>query len=695
MRIPDIFALNDWNIKKFNICVLVTIIIYDITVITGKLISGIVMLQSLVGFIIITFMPGYLSLRILRIHNLDRVTNLLLAVGLSLSFMMIYGFFLNLLLPPLGLSRPISFEPLFYAINIGMLIAILVSYFRDREFKSKQQLLHVSECISAFPLVLLPLLSVFAAYVMNFYNLNAVTLFTLLLISLVPMLIAFNKFPENFYPLLVFMVSISILYNVNFTSEFLTSYDIFFEYYSANLVLGEGLWNTSLDGSTPLLLFGILAPIYSLQCNLDLVWVLKIFFPFLFALVPPALYQTYKSIDFGDFKLHPKPALLSVFVFVFFYGFFKDMPDKQHIAELFLALILMLAVMKIPKSPVIAFLFSFSLITSHYGVSYVFMFALFFVLVISNITKREEVSILTPNFALWFFVLAIGWYLYVTSGAIFEAVTLLGNHILSTLAGILTPDARSGATYLLYETQRPTWLAYTFIQLVLQGFVGIGVLKLTISLLKDKIKNIGIPLVMIAFYFLLIFQVTKTYGMGFDRVLQITLTLLSPLALIGFRSLFEIVYKNIKWRSTSPTILKLFAVFLTTFFIFNSGLTFALVGDIIPPYCIALDKDSGWPVYDSSEVQSIIWLKTYGADDNIGVYSPWNVIKSRDGLLVAAFYPENALIKISDTAGELTSSYIFLGKVVTEVKNTAFYSKMLPKLSKIYDSGGPTIYFVR
>ncbi len=67
--------------------------------------------------------------------------------------------------------------------------------------------------------------------------------------------------------------------------------------------------------------------------------------PLFFSLTPPlALYYVYKELDFGNYKVDYEIAMLSVFVFIFFYGFYKDMPDKQHIAELFLALILILSI---------------------------------------------------------------------------------------------------------------------------------------------------------------------------------------------------------------------------------------------------------------------------------------------------------------------------------------------------------------
>jgi len=133
VRIPDIFRLNDWGIRKFILIVLSTLIAYNAIFLADKFLFKIPILPQLLGFVILTI-PGFIILRILKVHDVDRTQNFLLAVGLSLSFIMIYGLFLNTLLPHLGILKPMSPQPLFYAFNIGILALLLVSYLRDRGF---------------------------------------------------------------------------------------------------------------------------------------------------------------------------------------------------------------------------------------------------------------------------------------------------------------------------------------------------------------------------------------------------------------------------------------------------------------------------------------------------------------------------------------------------------------------------------
>ena len=691
VRIPDIFRLNDWGIRKFILIVLSTLIAYDAIFLADKFLFKIPILPQLLGFVILTFILGFIILRMLKVHNIDRTQNFLLAVGLSLSFIMIYGLLLNTLLPHLGMLKPMSPQPLFYAFNIGILALLLASYLRDRGFKLSSEFLNVRISPLVLSLLLLPFLSIFGAYVMTFYDSNILILILLFLISLAPVAVVFNKIPKNLYPLLIFLVSLSILYHVNLISTHLWSYDIFFESYAADWVVEKGIWDPNQE-FTQLLLICVLAPTYSLLCDLSLVWVFKTIFPFFFALAPLALYQVYQRIDFGEFRLSPRLALFSVFIFVFFYGFFKGMPDKQHIAELFMALILMLMVSDIPNRAPISIILSFSLITSHYSVSYVFMLSLIFALLLSYVWKEKEKSILTPNFVLLFSVLAIGWYMYVAQGNIFENITHIGNHIVNKILEILKPDARSGITYLTYETPTLLWQIHKFIHIALQIFIAVGVVNLWISILKRKVRSPDISFLSTAFYILLIFQITTTYGMGFDRVLQITLVLLSPFAVIGCLIISKLIAKIKKDLIVWEIPQKFFAIFLLFFFLFNSGFIFEISNDVVPPHSIALDKSAGWPVYDQSEVNSILWLKVYGTERDIAVINPWHVIKSRDGLLAAGFFPAGELIRIDTNTTSLINSYIFLGRIsIKEVKNMPLHS-LLYRSNKIYNSGGGAIY---
>ena len=686
VRIPDIFRLNDWQLRKFIFFILLTLIAYDGIFLADKFLLEIPILPQLFGFVVLTFIPGFMILRILKIHDIDRAINFLLAVGLSLSFIMTFGLFLNILLPNAGVSKPVSSFPLFYSFNIGTLILLFASYLRDKDFKTSQEFLNVDISPLMLSLLSLLFLSIFGAYFMTFYDSNILILLLLFLLSLVPILIVFNKIPKNLYTLSIFVVSLAILYHINLISTYLWSYDIFPLSYSTNLVIEKGIWESDLRyGAHSLLLMTILAPTYSLLCDLNFIWVFKIIFPFLFSLTPLALYQVYQRFDFGDYKFDSKLVLLPVFGFVFFYGFFKDMPDKQHIAVFFLSLILMLMVTKIPNRVPMAIIFSFSLITSHYGVSYVFMLSLIFALFLFHVWRKEG-SLLTPNFTLLFSVLAVAWYMYVAQGVIFESVTHIGDHILSKISAILKPDARSGITYITREMPSITWQIHRIIHIALQSFIAIGMLELLRSIFKRKVKNPELPYLSIAFYSLLAYQITTTYGMGFDRVLQITLVLLSPLALVGCIFVFKVIKRHVcnkEGLKTDFFPIKFFAIFLMIFILFNSGFMFEIVGDTLPPYCIALNKNAGWPIFNEEEVSGVMWLKERGVEN------VW-ALSHRDALILSTYYQEASRYYPEMHGEEIPlNTVVYIGNHVLKDER----HKDLSSMNKIYSNGGSRVYW--
>jgi len=685
LLIPDIAKVARWSYMKFLLFSFVILLFYDVT-----FLLTLPVLQQFIGFLVLTFIPGFCLARILKIDYECRVTNILIIIGLSLSFIYILGLLINLSLLKVGI-KPMSPFVLFTILNVSILTMLTLS--PKGGFDIPKMEINITP--TTLFLLLLPFLSIFGAFQATYFHSVTLVICFLFFVSLIPLLIAMNKIPENLYPLLIFAVSLSILYHVNLISTHLWSFDIFFESYSTRVVLNTGVWDPNLDYKThSLLLLTVLAPMYAIICDLSYVWVFKIVFPFLFSFVPLALYKLYQNFEIGGYKLDKTLALFSVFTFVFFYGFFKNLPDKQYIAELFLILILLVVGMKETRNLILLILFSFSLVVTHYGVSYLFMLSLILLFLMSYYLKSK--NIFTLNYLILFVTLTLGWYMFVALGNKYEMVVSIGNHIVKELAKLSIPAERTGISYALYEVDTFLWNIYKLIHIMLQIFIIIGFILLLHNFYKRKPKELNIIHLSIPFYILLSLQIVLTYGMGFDRILQITLTLLSPIALFGFIYIFKFK-KNVDIEK----IKVLFALYLFIFFLFNSGLVFKLCNDRVPSYSIALDIDAGWPVYNESEVNCMLWLKSHESQEYyVAAFNIWSIIKSRDGLLLSEFYPENEIVRLTPDRERLVSgTYIFFGKTsIGKVKltglreiggyinitETAFYSNVLLKSHKIY-----------
>jgi uncharacterized membrane protein len=346
-------------------------------------------LRQIVGFIFLTFIPGILLLRILKIHNIGTIESPVYSVGLSLAFVMFSGVFANFALPFVGVSRPISALPIMFTLVAFTLILAAIAYWRDRDFSAPKADCFVtgapgndrekSKFLSPQFLLLLalPLLAILGALMVNLYQNNLVLLFFIVVVCFVVALVAFDKLPRKAYPLTIVTIGISLLLYISLISTQLTGYDIHAEYYYQNLTIQSGYWNFALPSLVNTTLSTILlCPIYSLLLNMSSIWVFKVVYPAIFCLVPLALFDVFR-MQIGD-----KKAFFSVFFFMAAVIFISDMPliPRQEIAELFFALLILLMVeRKLAQSQKLTMfiIFSLSLVVSHYALGYIYLAFLF------------------------------------------------------------------------------------------------------------------------------------------------------------------------------------------------------------------------------------------------------------------------------------------------------------------------------
>ena len=114
----------------------------------------------------------------------------------------------------------------------------------------------------------------------------------------------------------------------------------------------------------------MLSPIYSVILNTDGAWVFKIIYPFIFSLVPLALFHIYRQ------QISANKAFLAVFFFMAVPTYSLEMIAlaKQQIAELFFALFILLMVdrkLRLSQRLTLAIIFALSIAVSHYGLGFI------------------------------------------------------------------------------------------------------------------------------------------------------------------------------------------------------------------------------------------------------------------------------------------------------------------------------------
>lgn len=121
---------------------------------------GIPGLRQLAGFLYLTFIPGFLIVRLLKLNKAGAIETLLYSVGLSLAFIMFLGFIINIIYPLIGILRPISALPLIVSFVAVTAVLTIVLLKREGNF-SLSLPFEARELISpqVLFLILLPLLS--------------------------------------------------------------------------------------------------------------------------------------------------------------------------------------------------------------------------------------------------------------------------------------------------------------------------------------------------------------------------------------------------------------------------------------------------------------------------------------------------------------------------------------------------------
>ena len=753
MQINNPFQMNDWEIKKFLKFILaIQLAVWGVIGLDAVGLQ-IPILRQFIGFIYLTFVPGIIILRILKLHKLGNIETLLYTVGLSIATLMFTGLFMNSVYPLFGISGPISITPLIITISVLVLVLCVLCYMRDKDF-SNPSFIDIKNVLSspALFLCLIPFLAVFGTYLVNFHQNNIILMFLIVILALIVVLIAFDKFiPKNLYPLAVFVIAISLLFHRSLISMYLWGSDIHGEYYLCNLVKMNSIWDPTMQGGcNAMLSLVMLAPSYSIISNMDITWVFKIIYPLLFSLVPLGLYRVFQK------QTNDKIAFLSCFFFVSFVVFFSEMLAlaRQQIAELFLVLLILSMIdknMSKTKRSLLFIVFGISLAVSHYGLSYIYMFCLISAWVIlvladnpamqklrdnfhSNFGRKREklagnpISLkmedrtISSTFVLLFIIFTLTWYMYVSSSSAFNAIVRIGDHMASSIfTEFLNPEAAQGLNIILKATTSPLHDVLKYLHLLFQFFIFVGVIALILKRKEMKFEReyTAFSYVNFAICFGGIALPYFASALNTTRLYHITLIFLAPFCVIGGITVFKVISRAVKASWTDQRVrssLKVLSVFLVIFLLFNSGFVYEVAKD--HPGSISLSQESCKNSEDIKDRAAINSLNVFEQD----VYGVKWLSKNRENnkkiytdcvgrapLVSYGMVERETLIRMSNTTKIRKEAYTYLsypnivGKIAmvyyagpqkrVDVYNTTEIFYILNTTNEIYSNGGSEIYY--
>ncbi|WP_301676921.1 DUF2206 domain-containing protein [Methanoculleus methanifontis] len=726
--------MNDWNNRTF-FWVFQALQFVFLGVVCLDLVGYYIpVAREVLAFLYLTFLPGVLVLKALRLHDLGSIETVLYSAGLSLVVVMLTGLTANFVYPLLGYTRPFSFTILLLTLVAVVQVLLYLALTRDKGRTGESPGLAVPSSPAVPFLLLLPFLAIIGTYMRDGYHMVTLLFLLLILIAVIGLAVGFERLiPKSCYPLGIYAIALSLLYHTSLISEYVWGYDIHHELHLVNSVLIPGLWDMTIPFNTNGMLSVVaLVPIYSLICDLDPVWVFKIIYPLLFALVPLGLYRAVEK------QTDARIGFLSIFFFFSFFTFYTEMISlaRQQIAELFLALTVLAMIDKTMDRGKQAFLmiaFAFAMIVSHYGLSYIYLFSLVPAWLLLAVSERLQswlpkrlargASLLKPDSAppagtgergpvrtlilpyiLIFAALVYLWYSTVAGGTALATVTGIGDKIWNTLfMDSFNPTTAQGMHILTSQSTTVLHGLAKIVHIATQGLIAVGLLA---TLVKRERWRIEPEYLAVSLVFLLINVAGIAVpffasSLNTSRLYHITLIFLAPFAVIGGIALYEKLTGWIRAIRTAPfmgTAYQALSAFFVVFFLFNSGLLYQVMDD--NPTSMALDTAGDKPVFNGMEVQGAAWLFSEGNERPIYV----------DGTrwwLLLGFNPDSQRYVPADASLLEPNTYLYFGtynlmrdsiRIETQehAVTTATYTdadRFIWSHHQIYDNAGSAVYY--
>lgn len=476
---------NNFGTKKWFSVIIRIIVLTDLAIILD-----ILYIRQILGFLFLTFLPGLLILQTLKLNKLELTEKFVLVVGLSISFLMLFGLLLNNSSLALGYNSPLSTISLLILFNLVAIVLMVVADRMNKNaiFSLPNFNLSTSEKTFLIVPIFFPALSIFGMHIMNTTNNNIILIFLLFLIPIYVASVCFfnQKFPERLYPVVVFLISISLVLMFALRSNHIVGVDRHIEYYYFLTTLGNLHW--SIFGHTTLdacLCISLLPTIYQSILNISEEYLYKILIPLIFLLSPLIVYILSKKYIGAMY------AFLASFFFMSQHLFVAHQGGRTNVAIFFFALAMMVLFndkIESMKKRILFIVFMASCTVSHYSTTYIFFFVLLGTFVGMEILSKKYTfkKVMSLTLVILFFTMIFFWYSQVTETA-FAAGTNFVKDTLISLQEFFVEESRQTNVQAMFgkdieEKGIPHWIQFVLTWLTF-AFIGIGV---TILIIRHK-----------------------------------------------------------------------------------------------------------------------------------------------------------------------------------------------------------------
>ena len=673
-------------------------------------------MRQVLGFFCLTFVPGLLIFYILRLDKLGLTERIVLSVGLSIAFLMLFGLLVNNLSLSFGYETPLSTVPLLFFFNLVAIALTFVAYRINKNviFSLPNINLNTPEKAVLIVPILFPALSIFGMRVMNTTDNNIVLMFLLFLIPAYVVFICFfnQKFSKRIYPIVIFLISISLLLMLSLRSNHIIGADTHLEYYYFRTTFDNLHWSvfghSTLDAC---LAISLLPTIYKSILNISPEFLYKILYSLLFSISPLVIYVLSKRY-IGELN-----AFLASFSFMSLYNFlWTPVHARTNTAILFFALAMMVLFSgKIDplKKRILFIVFMTSCMVSHYATTYIFFFVLLgtftgMEILSKKYTFKKEISL---TITILFFAFIFFWYSQVTEAAFNSGVHFIENTF-SNLNKFFVEEMRSSTTQSvlgkgIMQKDIPYKIEFVFTWMTF-AFIGIGIITLMkrykemsfselnfkkADFLREKFE-VGYFVAALVCSGLLVLVIALPFvstGYGMDRAHLLGIIILSVFFVIGGMTLS----RHLKVRAYLIILLVMIPYFLCT-----TGVMYQVFG---VPRAITLNSEGEqydmYYIHDQDSYAAKWFGKNYVSQTRYVAYVADGGGSRR--LRSSGIFRRGEINTWSFLEHKKIKGYIYLryynvvdGLVLGKHNTTEMteYSDMFIGKNRIYDNGGSEVW---
>ncbi|MGA2884986.1 MAG: DUF2206 domain-containing protein [Halobacteriota archaeon] len=374
------------SLKSWFIFILASLILVDFVIVLN-----IPFVRPICGFLFFTTIPGLLIIYALRLGKIGTLKTGVMAVGLSLLFLIFAGLFFNGVYSVVGITNPLSVPYLLPSLSFALFLFAIVAYRLnkdDRPFVTIPNLPSLLNANGCLPLLLIPSLFPFLAiagtYLMNTQQNNSllVALFLLIPLYVVALVILQRRrdIAPVVFPVTIVLISSALLLTVGLTSNYLVGADVQGEYLVYQQVVSSQHWIfVSNVVASDTIGTSLLPAVYQLITGINGVYMFKLVFQLILSVTPLVVYIIARKYLTAIY------AFLASFLFMAQLQFIVNIQSSmaEETALLFFALAFMVLLaddLKAQRKTLLFLSFATGAILTHYTTSGI----LILVLLIAN-----------------------------------------------------------------------------------------------------------------------------------------------------------------------------------------------------------------------------------------------------------------------------------------------------------------------